>query len=118
MSVIDDNKMKLLKMKEKLLSLNSNDATILEEYKNVACDIDMSLYTSITDKIKNNKDYVNYPLEEQLKFLMGLEEEYSEYYNFQRNTIMTCNRYFIQGFDFTDSSLIRIDEIRKKNCFY
>ena len=114
MSVIDDNKMKLLKMKEKILSLNSNDAAALEEYRRVACDIDMDLYISITDKIQNNKDYINYPLEKQLEFFEDIEREYSEYYNFQKNIIMICNRYFIQGFNLTDSSLIRIDEIRKR----
>lgn len=114
MSVIDDNKMKLLKMKEKLISLNNSDTTILDDYKKVACDIDMDLYTSITDKIDNNKDYVNYPLEKQLEFLVDLEEDFSEYYKFQKNVIMICNRYFVQGFDLTDSSLIRIGEIRKR----
>ena len=114
MSVIDDNRIKLLKMKEKLLSLNNSDVVALEEYKKVACDIDMDLYASVVDKIRNNRDYINYPLEKQLEFLMDLEQEFSEYYNFQKGIITVCNRYLIQGFDLTDSSLIRIDEVRKR----
>ncbi len=114
MSVIDDNRIKLLRMKERLLSLNNNDEVALEEYKKVACDIDMDLYASIVDKIRDNNDYINYPLEKQLEFLMELEQDFSEYYNFQKGIVAVCNRYLIQSFDLTDSSLIRIDEVRKR----
>ncbi len=113
MSVIDDNKMKLLKMREKLLSLN-NDDEVLEEYKKIACDIDSNLYTSIIDKINNNADYINYPLEKQLEFLIDLQECFDEYNKFQKNVIKVCNQHFIQGFELTNASLIRIDEIRKR----
>ena len=113
MSVIDDNKMKLLKMREKLLSLN-NDDEVLEEYKKIACDIDSNLYTSITDKINDNADYINYPLEKQLEFLIDLQECFDEYNKFQKNVIKVCNQHFIQGFELTDASLIRIDEIRRR----
>ena len=114
MSVIDANKLRLLRMKEKLISLNNNDMAALEEYKKVACDIDIDLFTSIADKIREHRDYANYPLEEQLEFLTGLEKDFDEYYNYQKNIIMTCNRYFIQGFELTDASLIRMNEVRKR----
>lgn len=114
MSVIDENRMKLLKMKEKLISLNGGDLVAVEEYKEIASQIDMELYTSITDMINDHQDYVNYSLEKQLDFLIQLEEEFNRYYIFQRNIIIKSNRYSIQGLDLSDSSSIRIDEISKR----
>ena len=114
MSVIDESKMKLLKMKERLLSLGSDNLSAIDEYKKTACEIDMELYTSITDNINANKDYINYSLEKQLEFLMGLEEDFNRYYIFQRNILMNCSRYSIEGIDLTNSSLIRIEEISER----
>lgn len=116
MSVIDENKMKLLKMKERLLevSFNGNRNTILVDYKKIVYEIDSELYKSITDKIKNSSDYADYPLERQLEILLDIENEYNTYYKFQENVRNICKKCNNSSVNLCDISIINIDEIRKR----
>jgi len=77
--VINDNNLKLLKMKEKLLevTIDNSQNTILEDYSSLAKEIDSEVYETLVDKIKTT-DYHNQTLEEQLAFLSEIENEYVE----------------------------------------
>ena len=75
MLVIDDSKLKLLKMKEKMLDLAINDNTTLDEYKTLAIQIDSECYEMIINKVKDN-NYNNLPFEEQIKFFNEIIEDY------------------------------------------
>ena len=80
MLVIDDSKMKLLKMKERLLEISAGvDKTALEDYKKIAIEIDSQIYNSLFEKIKN-ADTHNYSLEEQLVFLNEILQDYEDLY--------------------------------------
>ena len=114
MSVIDENKLKLLKMKERLLEISfDNRNSVLADYKLIAIEIDNILYKSITDIIKSNVNYTDKPLEEQLELFLKIEKEYADYDKFQQDIKNVCKKYN-DDVNLSDIDSILIEEIRKK----
>ncbi len=114
MSVIDENKLKLLKMKERLLEISfDNRNSVLADYKLIAMEIDNILYKSITDIIKSNVNYTDKPLEEQLELFLKIEKEYADYDKFQQDIKNVCKKYN-DDVNLSDIDSILIEEIRKK----
>ena len=114
MSVIDENKLKLLKMKERLLEISfDNRNSVLADYKLIAMEIDNILYKSITDIIKSNVSYTDKPLEEQLELFLKIEKEYADYDKFQQDIKNVCKKYN-DDVNLSDIDSILIEEIRKK----
>ncbi len=115
MLVIDDSKLKLLKMKEKMLSLATGDKDkTLSEYQKLAIEIDAECYKMITDKIKNS-NYNNLPFEEEIKFFDELIEDYVYLDELQHRLKKEFAKYSDYELVLSDLSKIKIDEIRAKN---
>ena len=115
MLVIDDSKLKLLKMKEKMLSLATGDKDkTLSEYQKLAIEIDAECYKMITDKIKNS-NYNNLPFEEEIKFFDELIEDYVYLDELQHRFKKEFAKYSDYELVLSDLSKIKIDEIRAKN---
>lgn len=116
MSVVDEKKMNLLKMTERLLEI-SYDKTLestLIGYEKLVCEIDNELYKSITDKIKSNDNYNDQPLEVQLETLLELETEYVNYDEFQKKVKDICKKCNIDIGLYDIEYIINIDSIRKR----
>lgn len=114
MLVIDENKLKLLKMKEKLLEVTEgNQEAALDDYKKLAIEIDNEMYEAIINKIKNT-NYHNLPLEEQLKFLTDIEKDYESFNEFQCEFRNVVEKYTDSEFDLSDIGNILIDVIRNR----
>ena len=115
MLILDDNNLKLLKMKEKLLEISTDDGrqSILEDYEKLAIEIDKSVYDSIIEKIKNS-DYHNQSFEEQLSFLSELESEYDRLNELQHRFGNTYQKYSNDELELSNLESIFIDVIREK----
>ncbi len=85
MLIIDDNKMKLLKMKRKLLEVSFNNRDkVLNEYKDIILDIDNEAYNNLINEI-NEIDYTTLSLEEQIEFFNQIDADYTYLYELQCN---------------------------------
>ena len=114
MLVIDDNKLKLLRMKEKLLEFPiDNQSQILSEYKEMVIDIDKVMYERLIDMIKNT-NYHNLPLEEQLRFLTDIENEYNNFNEFQCRYRSIYEKYANDELQLSLIENIYIDRIKSK----
>ena len=77
MLIINENDRRLLNMKEKLLEVTGdNNESILDDYVKLAQDIDNDCYNQIVNKI-TKADYNRLSLEDQVKFLSEIEEDYN-----------------------------------------
>ena len=114
MLVVDDNKLKLLRMKEKLLEVSlDNREKLLPEYKNIVIDIDKTMYEELINMIRNT-NYHNLPFDEQLTFLTNLESEYNSFNEFQCRYRNIYERYSSDKLELSSISDIYIDKIREK----
>jgi len=112
--VVDDNKLKLLRMKEKLLEVSlDNREKLLPEYKNIVIDIDKTMYEELINMIRNT-NYHNLPFDEQLTFLTNLESEYNSFNEFQCRYRNIYERYSSDKLELSSISDIYIDKIREK----
>ena len=111
MLVINDNKMKLLKMKEKLLEVsNDNNDKLLEDYAKLALEIDNDYYNQIINEIKDT-DYNSLSLEEQIKYLSEIEDDYNYLNQLQWMIRKTYEKYNDNELNLSDISVILIDNI-------
>ena len=114
MLVIDETKLKLLKMKEKLLEVMIEDnKNVLKDYKDLAIEIDKSLYESLLEKIKST-NYNSLPLEEQISFLSEIENDYNEYNEFRCKCLNTFELYSDEELILSPISNIVIDNIKER----
>lgn len=114
MLVIDDSKMKLLKMKERLLEISAGvDKAALEDYKKLAVEIDNQIYNNLFEKIKNT-DTHNYSLEEQLIFLNEILQDYEDLYQLRCSFEMIYGRYSTEKLELSDLSNILLDNIKNR----
>ena len=114
MLVIDDSKMKLLKMKERLLEISAGvDKTALEDYKKLAVEIDSQIYNNLFEKIKNTNTH-NYSLEEQLVFLNEILQDYEDLYQLRCSFEMIYGRYSTEKLELSDLSNILLDNIKNR----
>jgi len=114
MLVIDDSKLKLLKMKEKILELSTNiDTKALNEYRDLAVAIDDYCYQTIIKEIKDS-NYNNLPLEEQIGVLRGILDDYNYFNEMQCNFRNTYSKYSNSGLSLTDISNILVDNIQNR----
>ena len=111
-----ENDFRLLKMYSALLD-NSNNANVTDENISKYCQhvhkIDTKMYKNITAKIEDNGTFMDYPLERQLEFLLELEKDYNNYFDFQEEVKRICKKNNID-IKLSDIRLINIDEIRKR----
>lgn len=111
-----ENDFRLLKMYSALLD-NSNNANVTDENISKYCEhvhkIDTKMYKKITAKIEDNGTFMDYPLERQLEFLLELEKDYNNYFDFQEEVKRICKKNNI-NIKLSDIRLINIDEIRKR----
>lgn len=111
MLVINDNKMKLLKMKEKLLEVsNDNNDKLLEDYAKLALEIDNDYYNQLINEIKDT-DYNSFSLEEQIKYLSEIEDDYNYLNQLQWMIRKTYEKYNDNELNLSDISVILIDNI-------
>ena len=111
MLVINDNKMKLLKMKEKLLEVsNDNNDKLLEDYAKLALEIDNDYYNQIINEIRGI-DYNSLSLEEQIKYLSEIEDDYNYLNQLQWMIRKTYEKYNDNELNLSDISVILIDKI-------
>ena len=111
MLVINDNKMKLLKMKEKLLEVsNDNNDKLLEDYAKLALEIDNDYYNQLINEIKDT-DYNSFSLEEQIKYLSEIEDDYNYLNQLQWMIRKTYEKYNDNELNLSDISVILIDKI-------
>ena len=114
MLVIDDSKLKLLKMKEKILELSpdKNEKT-LAEYQKLAIDIDNECYKMIIDKIKSN-NYHSLPFEEQVKFYNEIIEDYNYLNELQCRFKNEYAKYSSEELPLSLLSDIMIEDVKAK----
>lgn len=114
MLVIDDSKLKLLKMKEKMLELSpdKNEKT-LAEYQKLAIDIDSECYKMIIDKIKSN-NYHSLPFEEQVKFYNEIIEDYNYLNELQCRFKNEYAKYSSEELPLSLLSDIMIEDVKAK----
>ena len=114
MLVIDDSKLKLLKMKEKMLELSpdKNEKT-LAEYQKLAIDIDNECYKMIIDKIKSN-NYHSLPFEEQVKFYNEIIEDYNYLNELQCRFKNEYAKYSSEELPLSLLSDIMIEDVKAK----
>ena len=111
MLVINDNKMKLLKMKEKLLEVSAIDKNnTLKEYAELVKDIDNDCYNQIIRKIKKC-NYNDLNLEEQMKFLSEIEEDYNYLNQLQCMIRNVYSKYTDEELQLSDINNILIDTV-------
>ena len=114
MLVIDENKLRLLKMKEKLLEVSSgNHDDILSQYKEIILDIDKIMYDKLINMIRDT-NYHNQSLEEQLEFLTTLVNEYNSFNEFQCRYKNVYEKYAVDKLELTSIEDIYIDRIKEK----
>lgn len=116
MLVIDENKIKLLKMTERLLEVSSEKKleNALIEYRKLVFEIDNQFYKLITDMIKSKSNYDDLPLEKQLEILLEIVNEYNIYEEFQENVKSVCKRCNVDIQLYDIHNIINIDKIRKR----
>ena len=111
---INEKDLKLLKMKEKMLEVNSgNLEDNLREYKKLATTIDKGYYDSIINRI-NESNYHSQTLEEELVFLEELEKEYQQLYELQCRFKNMYEQYSDEKLELSDIGSINIEGIRER----
>ena len=114
MLVIDDNRSKLLKMKEKMLEVSStNREEILSDYRDLVIQIDHEIYNKLIAKIKDT-DYNNLPLEEELRELSLFEDNYNAFDELRHSYIQVYEKYATDELELSPLDNILIDNIRKR----
>lgn len=114
MLVNNDNNLKLLKMKEKLLESSSIDREKnLSDYSEIAKKIDLFSYNNLIDKINLTTDN-NHTLLEELKSLEDIEREYVQLDELQHRLRKVFSKYSSEELELSDLSKIYIDEIRNR----
>ena len=114
MFVIDDSKMRLLKMKERLLEIsNGADKVALEDYKKMAIEIDSEVYNKLLEKLKKSHAH-SYSLEDQLIFLNEVEKDYNDLYELRCGFEFVYGKYSSNKLELSDLSNILIDNIKKR----
>ena len=114
MLVIDDSKLKLLKMKEKMLALAViNFDKTLASYRDLALEIDKDCYKMIIKQIEDS-DYSNLPLEEQIKFYLEIIEDYDYLNELQYGFRRTYSEYSDESLELSDLSNINIEDVKTK----
>ena len=110
-----ENDLRLLKMYTALLdnlSVSSSERDV-SRYEKQVHKVDDKLYNDITDKIKKNSNYMDYPLERQLEFLLDIEKDYNNYFKFQEEVKHLCEKNNII-INLHNIELIDIEEISKR----
>ena len=111
MLVVDDSRLNLLKMKEKLLLISDNKSEkLLNDYKDLVISIDKDEYESLINKIKEN-NYRDLPLEEQVAFLNEIESDYNSLNELQCGYRNIYSKYSENELELSDISNILIDNI-------
>ena len=114
MLVMDENKLKLLKMKEKLLEVSfTNRDEILSQYKEMVLNIDKDMYDRLINMIKDT-NYHNQTLEGQLEFLTNLENEYNSFNEFQCRYRNIYEKYASDKLELSPIEDIYIDKIKER----
>ena len=114
MLVVDGNRLKLLRMKEKLLEVSmGNNKQVLSEYKDIVISIDKDMYEELINMIRNT-NYRNQSLEEQLVFFNNLEREYNSYSEFQCKYKNIYAMYAPEVLELSSLDNIYIDRIKEK----
>ena len=114
MLIVDDNRVNLLKMKEKLLKLGApKKDEVLNDYKNLAVSIDKEEYDALLDKIRKN-DYTKLPLEDQILFLDEIESNYNSLNELEWGYKNTYSLYSGEELELSDIDNILIDNITNR----
>ena len=114
MLIIDDSKLKLLKMKEKMLELaGKTDLEALDEYRDLAVSIDEDCYQMIIKEIKDS-NYNNLPLEEQIKTLRVIEDDYNYLNELQCGFRNVYSKYKDEELSLTNLDNILVDNIQAR----
>ncbi len=115
MLVVDDKRLNLLKMKEKLLKITKDDRqALLNEYRELAISIDKDEYEALINKIKNN-DYIKLPLPEQVMFLNDILDNYNSLNEMQCRYLSVYNEYAEEPLKLSDLSKILVDNISERS---
>ena len=110
MLLIDDNLLKLAKMLESLLKVDTSSRDInLKKYKDIVIEIDSKTYDSFLDEIKQINLY-NHTLEDELKILEKLKDTYNQLNELQCNFKNVCELYN-DDLKLSDLTVINIDYI-------
>lgn len=114
MLIIDDNKMKLLKMKEKLLEVSKDRRSdIFEDYRNIVIDIDNTAYNDLINEIIE-VDYNNLSLEEQIEFFNKIIEDYTYLNELQCEFKDVNQKYSFDDIVLSDIDIIDIEALKER----
>ena len=115
MLVVDDTRINLLKMKEKLLKITKGDRqALLDEYKELTISIDKDEYDALVEKIKNS-NYSELPLEEQVVFLNDILDNYNSLNELQCRYRDVYEEYTSDVLELSDLSNILVDNITERS---
>ena len=111
MLVINENDMRLLNMKRKLLEVSTNNIDdVLADYEELAKRIDNECYNQIVNEAKN-VDFNNLSFEEQISLLSSIEEDYNYLNQLQWMIRNTYSKYTDNEIKLLDINNILIDNI-------
>ncbi len=114
MLVIDDSKLNLLKMKEKLLELSPNNLDkYLDDYHKLVLEIDEDCYQMILKEIKDS-NYNNLPFEEKIKVFADIINDYNYLNELQHLFRRTFSKYSNEELNLSPLDNIMIDEVQSK----
>lgn len=114
MLVVDDNKIKLLKMKEKILEISKETPhDVLNDYKDLAIQIDNEIFNDFISKIKNTNIH-DLPYNKQLEFLFDIEQEYSDVNEMQYSLKNVWQKYSEELLPLGDLNQVLIDKIKER----
>ena len=114
MLVVDNNKMKLLRMKEKLLEVSpDNYQNNLVDFRKLAIEIDNEVYNLLVNHIKET-NYHDLPFEEQLDVLNNIVKEYDDLNELECSFKKIYQKYSNEQLDLSDLSNILIDAINDR----
>ena len=114
MLVVDNNKMKLLRMKEKLLEVSpDNYQNNLVDFRKLAIEIDNEVYNLLVNHIKET-NYHDLPFEEQLDVLNNIVKEYDDLNELECSFKNIYQKYSNEQLDLSDLSNILIDAINDR----
>ena len=114
MLVIDDDKLKLAKMQERLLrATDSNRENNLNNYRKTVSEIDSEVFGSLLEVVKTIGEH-NHSLEEELEFLRGIKESYEQLRELQLGFISVCELYGSDDLGLSDLSQLNIEYIENR----
>lgn len=114
MLMIDDNKMKLLKMRRKILEMATGDnSRALEEYKTIILEIDRDAYNDLITEIKS-ADYSNLTYEEQIELFNQIDADYEYLNELQYSFKSLYLKYSGMDIELSNIDTIAIDAIRER----